>query len=160
VLSLSISRQGPKIARKLFEKIVDEGVAVHVVNLELKLIYRWENHPHIGNRVDGELDRAFKESERKSKIIKAGLKAVKHTGEWAGILPFWLKKEYEPGSVSIASGGKKTEKPKYKIEVIPEKAELVGEIFRFGGTRTRGKADHSSSEFSGYQMPRLSSCGG
>ena len=29
-----ISRQGPKIARKLFEKIVDEGVDVHIVNLE------------------------------------------------------------------------------------------------------------------------------
>src|ERR1700730_17831648 len=39
-----IGRQGPKIARKLFEKIVDEGVAVHVVNLELKLTYGWENH--------------------------------------------------------------------------------------------------------------------
>jgi DNA invertase Pin-like site-specific DNA recombinase len=28
-----VSRQGPKIARKLFEKIVDEGVAVHIVNI-------------------------------------------------------------------------------------------------------------------------------
>jgi DNA invertase Pin-like site-specific DNA recombinase len=125
-----ISRQGPKIARKLFEKIVDEGVAVHVVNLELKLTYGWENEPHIGNRVDNELHRAFKESERKSKIIKAGLQAVKHTDAWAGNLPFWLQKVYEPGSVAIATGGKKTEKPKYKIEVIPEKAELVREIFR------------------------------
>jgi hypothetical protein len=53
---------------------------------------------------------------RKSKIIKAGLKAVKHSDGWAGVLPFWLTKEFEG--------------EKYKIVEIPEKAELVREIFR------------------------------
>jgi DNA invertase Pin-like site-specific DNA recombinase len=125
-----ISRQGPKIARELFKEIVDKGVDVHIVNITTKLTYGWENHPRYSVIVDLELDRAFKESERKSQLIKAGLKAVKYTDDWAGILPFWLKKVYEPGSVSIATGGKKAQKPKYKIEVIPEKAELVREIFR------------------------------
>ena len=117
-----ISRQGPKIARKLFEKIVDEGVAVHVVNLELKLTYGWENHPN-GYRVDNELHRAFKESQRKSMIIKAGLTAVKHSDDWCGRLPFWLQKVDEQGH-------KKAGKDGYIITAIPEEAEIVQEIFR------------------------------
>jgi len=125
-----LSRQGNKIARKLLEQIVDKGVDVHIVNIEKKLTIGWENRPNDYTIVDSELNRAYRESERKSKIIKAGLKAVKHSDDWAGKLPFWLQKVYEPGSVAIATGGKKTEKPKYKIEVIPEKAELVREIFR------------------------------
>jgi hypothetical protein len=124
-----ISRQGNKIGRKLLEKIVDEGVDVHVVNIEKKLTLGWENRPNDYTIVDGELNRAFKESQRKSVIIKAGLKALKHTDDWAGILPFWLRKVYEPGSAPI-SNGKKTEKPKYTIVEIPEKAELLREIFR------------------------------
>jgi hypothetical protein len=125
-----LSRQGEKIGRKLLEAIVDNGVDVHIVTIPLKLTYGWENRREEYILVDAELNRAFKESQRKSKIIKAGLKAVKHGDDWAGILPFWLKKVYEAGSVAISNGGKKTEKPKYKIEVIPEKADLVAEIFR------------------------------
>jgi DNA invertase Pin-like site-specific DNA recombinase len=125
-----VSRQGNKIARKLLEQIVDKGVDVHIVNIEKKLTMGWENRPNDYTIVDSELNRAYRESERKSKIIKAGLQAVKHTDDWAGNLPFWLQKVYEPGSVAIATGGKKSEKPKYKIEVIPEQAELVREIFR------------------------------
>ncbi len=38
------------------------------------------------------------ESERKSKIITAGLDAVKHNGKWCGNLPFWLQKIDEKGN--------------------------------------------------------------
>jgi Resolvase, N terminal domain/Recombinase len=124
-----ISRQGPKIARELFKEIVDKGVDVHIVNIATKLTYGWENHPRYSVIVDLELDRAFKESERRSQLISSGLTAVKHSDGWAGILPFWLQKVYEPGSAPI-SNGKKAEKPKYTIVEIPEKAELVREIFR------------------------------
>jgi hypothetical protein len=147
-----ISRQGPKIGRKLFEKIVDEGVDVHIVNLGLKLTYGWENHLH-GNRVDGELDRAFKESQRKSKIIKAGLKAVKHTDDWCGILPFWLEKEYEPGSVSIATGGRKTIKPKYSIVEVPEQVAIVKEIFRLAANGLGAKRIIEALHSQGIKCP-------
>jgi hypothetical protein len=70
----------------------------------------------------------IQELQRKSVIIRAGLKAVKHADDWCGILPFWLQKVYEPGSAPISNG--KKAKPKYKIEVIPEQAKLVKEIFR------------------------------
>jgi hypothetical protein len=118
-----ISRQGPKIGRKLLEKIVDEGVDVHVVTQEKKLTYGWENRQEDYSVVDGELNRAFKESQRKSKIIKAGLKAVKHKDGWAGVLPFWLQKIDEHGKTIKGSNG-------YTIVEIPEKADLVREIFR------------------------------
>jgi DNA invertase Pin-like site-specific DNA recombinase len=111
-----ISRQGPKIARKLFERIVDESVAVHIVNITKKLTLGWENRTEDSVVVDMELKRAFEESARKSLIIKAGLKAVKHSDDWAGVLPFWLTKEFHG--------------EKYKIVEVPEKAELVKEIFR------------------------------
>jgi len=111
-----ISRQGPKIARKLFERIVDEGVAVHIVNITKKLTYGWENRTEDSVVVDMELKRAFEESLRKSVIIKAGLKAKKHDENWAGNLPFWLTKEYEG--------------ERYRIVENPEKAALVREIFR------------------------------
>jgi DNA invertase Pin-like site-specific DNA recombinase len=38
-----ISRQGPKIARRLIEQIVDNGVDVHIVNISMKLTRNWEN---------------------------------------------------------------------------------------------------------------------
>jgi DNA invertase Pin-like site-specific DNA recombinase len=118
-----ISRQGNKIGRKLLEKIVDEGVDVHIVNIEKKLTYGWENRQNDYTLVDGELNRAFKESQRKSVIIKAGLKAKKHTDDWAGNLPFWLQKVDEHGKRMKGSDG-------YTIVEIPEQAELVREIFR------------------------------
>lgn len=122
-----ICRQGPKIARVLLARIVDNGVEVHIVNIGKKLTYGWENRTEDSVVVDMELSRAFKESERKSVIISAGLESVKHSDDWCGILPFWLKKVYEQGEPS--SNGKKTEKPKYKIVVIPEQEKLVREIF-------------------------------
>jgi DNA invertase Pin-like site-specific DNA recombinase len=125
-----LSRQGNKIGRKLLKRIVDAGVDVHVVSIPKKLTVGWENRPSDYQEVDHELQRAFKESQRKSVIIKAGLKAVKHSDDWAGKLPFWLQKVYEQGSVAIAIGGKKVEKPKYKIVEIPEQAALVREVFR------------------------------
>jgi hypothetical protein len=63
-----LSRQGAKIGRKLLEKIVDEGVDVHIVNMSKKLTYGWENRQEDSIVVDAELGRAFKESQRKSVI--------------------------------------------------------------------------------------------
>jgi hypothetical protein len=118
-----LSRQGNKIARKLLEQIVDKGVDVHIVNIEKKLTMGWENRPNDYTIVDSELNRAYRESERKSKIIKAGLKVKKHSDDWAGNLPFWLQKVDESGKSMKGSNG-------YKIVEIPEKAALVREIFR------------------------------
>jgi DNA invertase Pin-like site-specific DNA recombinase len=118
-----LSRQGNKIGRKLLERIVDEGVDVHVVSIPKKLTMGWEDRPSDYQEVDHELQRAFKESQRKSVIIKAGLKAKKHTDDWAGNLPFWLQKVDEHGKRMKGSEG-------YTIVEIPEMAELVREIFR------------------------------
>jgi hypothetical protein len=118
-----ISRQGAKIGRKLLEQVVDEGVEVHIVNVSKKLTYGWENRQEDSIVVDAELGRAFKESERKSVIIKAGLAKVKHADDWCGVLPFWLQKVDENGKRIKASDG-------YDIVEIPEQAALVRDIFR------------------------------
>jgi len=65
-----VSRQGPKITRKLFEKIVDEGVAVHIVNITKSSTLGWENKTEDSVVVDMELKRAFTESERKSSLSR------------------------------------------------------------------------------------------
>src|ERR1700675_3021308 len=59
-----ISRQGPKIARKLLEQIVDRGVDVHFATLGKKLTYKWENRTEDSIVIDIELKRAFEESLR------------------------------------------------------------------------------------------------
>ncbi len=67
-----ISRQGPKIARKLFERIVDEGVEIHIVNIAKKLTYGWENRTEDSVVVDMELKRASwsrSESPRSSQPV-------------------------------------------------------------------------------------------
>jgi hypothetical protein len=118
-----ISRQGAKIGRKLLEQVVDEGVDVHIVNVCKKLTYGWENRQEDSIVVDAELGRAFKESERKSVIIRAGLAKVMHKDGWSGVLPFWLQKVDEHGRRVKASNG-------YTIVEIPEMADLVREIFQ------------------------------
>jgi DNA invertase Pin-like site-specific DNA recombinase len=118
-----LSRQGPKIARKLLEQIVDNGVDVHFATLGKKLIYGWENRTEDSIVIDIELKRAFEESLRKSEMIGAGLAKVKHSDSWAGNLPFWLQKVDEHGKRIKGSEG-------YTIVEIPEQAELVREIFR------------------------------
>ena len=107
-----ISRQGPKIARKLLEQIVDNGVDVHVVNIAKKLTYGWENRNEDSIIVDVELSRAFRESERKSQLIGSALGKKKMMPNWSTTVPFWIKKN---------EGG---------FAVIPEKVKLVKEIFR------------------------------
>ena len=103
---------------------MDEGVAVHIVNITKKLTLGWENKTEDSVVVDMELKRAFEESARKSLIIRAGLKAVKHSDGWAGVLPFWLHEGIdEHGKTIKGSNG-------YTIVEIPEKADLVREIFR------------------------------
>jgi Resolvase, N terminal domain len=61
-----LSRQGAKIGPTLLERIVDERVDVHIVNMGKKLTYGWENRQEDSIVVDAELGRAFKESQRKS----------------------------------------------------------------------------------------------
>jgi Resolvase, N terminal domain/Recombinase len=117
-----ISRHGPKIARVILAKIVDNGVEVHIVNIGKKLTYGWENRNEDSIVVDIELSRAFKESERRSVVISAGLDSVKHSQDWSGILPFWLQKVDENGKKTKAKDG-------YKIVEITEQAALVREIF-------------------------------
>jgi Resolvase, N terminal domain/Recombinase len=107
-----ISRQGPKVARKLLEQIVDNGVDVHVVNIGKMLTYGWENRNEDSIIVDVELSRAFKESERKSQLVGAALGKKKLLESWTTTAPFWIKKSH---------GG---------FAVIPEKVKLVKEIFR------------------------------
>jgi DNA invertase Pin-like site-specific DNA recombinase len=107
-----ISRQGPKVARKLLEQIVDNGVDVHVVNIGKKLTYGWENRNEDSIIVDVELSRAFKESERKSQLVGAALGKKKLLETWTTTAPFWIEK---------SNGG---------FAVIPEKVKLVKEIFR------------------------------
>jgi Resolvase, N terminal domain/Recombinase len=107
-----ISRQGPKVARKLLEQIVDNGVDVHVVNIDKKLTYGWENRNEDSIIVDVELSRAFKESERKSQLVGAALGKKKLLESWTTTAPFWIKK---------SNGG---------FAVIPEKVKLVKEVFR------------------------------
>ena len=73
--------------------------------------------------MDMELSRAFSESKRKSVLIGGSLGKNKHSEGWAGILPFWLEKIDENGKKTTARDG-------YKIVEIPEKADLIREIFR------------------------------
>jgi hypothetical protein len=89
-----ISRQGPKIARKILEQIVDNGVEVHIVNISTKLTFGWENDPTKSIIVDIELGRALKESEYKSERIGSAWK-VKRANAASKLVtrnvPLWLE---------------------------------------------------------------------
>ena len=111
-----ISRQGPKIARKLLEKIVDRGVDVHICNIAIKLSFGWENDFAKSVVVDSELGRAWKESEYKSERIGHSWRSNKRKVAEGRILtknvPWWLK---------VVDG---------KIVEQPERVAVVQEIFR------------------------------
>ncbi len=111
-----ISRQGPKIARKLLEQIVDNGVDIHVVNLSKVLKYGWEDRIEDSVVVDCELNRAFQESRNRSERCGSAWSKKRHNarGESAmsAKVPKWLK----------AVKGK-------PIEVIPERAAIVKQIY-------------------------------
>jgi Recombinase/Resolvase, N terminal domain len=112
-----ISRQGPKIARKLLESIVDNGVEVHIVNINLVLTVGWENdwrrYP-----VDAELERAWKESLGKSERCGSAWTKKRHNANgnaaMSSRVPNWLK----------AEKGK-------PIQVISERAKIVRQIFQW-----------------------------
>jgi DNA invertase Pin-like site-specific DNA recombinase len=112
-----ISRQGPKIARKLLESIVDNGVEVHIVNISVVLTLGWENdwrrYP-----VDAELERAWKESSNKSERCGSAWTKKRHNADGKAAMssrvPNWLK----------AEKGK-------PIQVIPERAKVVRQIFEW-----------------------------
>ena len=111
-----ISRQGPKIARKLIERIVDNGVDVHICNINVKLTVGWENDLAKSVIVDVELGRALKESEYKSQRIGQSWRSNKRKTAQGRILtkniPHWLK---------VKDG---------EIVPIPEKVKVVKECFR------------------------------
>ncbi len=111
-----ISRQGPKIARKLIEQIVDNGVDVHIVNISMKLTRNWENDNSRSIIVDIELGRALKESEHKSARIGQSWRSNKQkTAEGRALTantPAWLK---------VENG---------KIVERPDRVAAVKEMFR------------------------------
>ena len=113
-----ISREGPKIARKRIEKIVDNGIEVHVVNVNVILTPGWENdwrrYP-----VDSELERAWKESlykvDRIGKAWQAKKAALATGGKiFTRNLPAWLRVE----------NGKIVEKPE-EVEIVRRVFELA-----------------------------------
>jgi len=111
-----ISRQGPKIAHKLLERIVDNGVSVHIVNINAKLTLGWENDLSKSVIVDSELSRAWRESVYKSERLTEGWKSKRKrassTNALTSIVPGWLR---------ATTGG--------KIEIIPERAETIRKIY-------------------------------
>jgi DNA invertase Pin-like site-specific DNA recombinase len=113
-----ISRQGPKIARKLLESIVDNGVEVHVVNLNKILAYCWENRPQDSVIVDYELNRAYQESLNKAERCGSAWTKKRHNANGKAAMssrvPNWLK----------AEKGK-------PIQVIPERVKIVRQIFEW-----------------------------
>jgi hypothetical protein len=110
-----ISRQGPKLARKILEQIVDNGTEIHVVNISKVLRYGWENRIEDSVPVDCELSRAFTESSYKSNRIGHSWRTNKaKTAEGRVLtskLPSWLK---------VKNG---------KIVEIPEKVAIVRAVF-------------------------------
>ena len=122
-----ISRQGPKIARKLLEQIVDAGVDVHVVNISKKLVLGWEDGLSTSVVVDVELGRALKESQYKSDRIGTAWKSKKLRSEngevMTEVVPWWLEVV-----------GRKVVSNKVfdtgKIVPNEEKTRLVQEMFR------------------------------
>jgi DNA invertase Pin-like site-specific DNA recombinase len=121
-----ISRQGPKIARKIIEQVVDNGVDIHICNISVKLTYGWENDHARSIIVDVELGRAFRESEAKSERIgrawaskrekarqgKANRSRLSTSTLITRRVPAWLTAEGE---------------------AIPEHAATVQRIFRLAG---------------------------
>ena len=111
-----ISRQGPKFARKLIEKVVDNGVEMHIVNIAKVLTYGWEDRIQDSVVVDCELTRAYKESESRSIRIGAAWAAKKRNGT--------------PGiSITARSPGWLEGRTGEKIRVNEKKAKIVRDIF-------------------------------
>jgi DNA invertase Pin-like site-specific DNA recombinase len=126
-----ISRQGPKLARKLIEQIVDNGVDIHICNINVKLTPGWENDPGRSIIVDVELGRAWNESNYKSeRLSKAwGSKKAKAVNGLAITknVPMWM--DAKTGQAPVLNA---------------QRAEIVQKIFRlaalgFGSYRIVGK---------------------
>ena len=122
-----ISRQGPKLARQVLARVTDNGVEIHILNINQMLKKNWENDFGQSVVVDNELQRAWKESLYKSDRIGRAWKAKKDNASkdfpLTTNVPGWLKvvdrkivnnKIVEPG----------------KIVEIPEKVALVQEVYR------------------------------
>jgi DNA invertase Pin-like site-specific DNA recombinase len=111
-----ISRQGPKIARKIIEQVVDNGVEIHIVNINSILTLGWENDPARSIIVDVELGRAYRESEYKSTRIGSSWRSNKQkTAEGrilTRVLPSWL---------TVVDN---------KIVTVDAEVELLREVFR------------------------------
>jgi DNA invertase Pin-like site-specific DNA recombinase len=133
-----ISRQGPKLARKLIEQIVDNGVDIHICNINVKLTPGWENDNGRSIIVDVELGRACKESQYKSDRLTAawGAKKSKAVNGLAITknVPMWM--DAKTGEAPVLN---------------PEKSALVQKIFRlailgYGAYRIIGKLTADGDE--------------
>ena len=110
-----ISRQGPKLARQVLARVTDNGVEIHILNINQMLKKNWENDFGQSVVVDNELQRAWKESLYKSDRIGRAWKAKKDNAANKVLtknVPGWLR---------VVDG---------KIVEIPEKVALVREVYR------------------------------
>jgi DNA invertase Pin-like site-specific DNA recombinase len=109
-----ISRQGPKLARKIIEKIVDNGVDIHIVNISVKLTYGWEDDTARSVVVDVELRRAWSESQSKSERSSRNwrIKKDKAVNGFAITkrLPTWLTGEVGEKAVVVPERGATVER--------------------------------------------------
>jgi DNA invertase Pin-like site-specific DNA recombinase len=124
-----LSRQGGKIARKIVEQIVDNGVDVHITNINTKIIRGWENYPAISLILDIEFHRAWTESLLKSERCTAGLLKLKRRAAEEGLaiserVPWWMK----------ATRGQKID----ESCLIPERVAAVRRIFQLAGQNHLG----------------------
>jgi DNA invertase Pin-like site-specific DNA recombinase len=89
-----ISRQGPKIARKLIEQIVDNGVDIHIITGNLKLTPGWENDTPRSVVVDVLLKQAWDYSQnlqRREKAVWGAKQAAATNGSTlTSRIPAWL----------------------------------------------------------------------
>jgi DNA invertase Pin-like site-specific DNA recombinase len=90
-----ISRQGPNLVRQVLARVTDNGVEIHILNINQMLKKNWENDFGQSVVVDNELQRAWKESLYKSDRIGRAWKA---------------KKDNAAGSVSLTARLLKSQK--------------------------------------------------
>jgi hypothetical protein len=120
-----ISRQGPKIARKLIAEIVDNGVDIHIITGDLKLTPGWENDTPRSVVVDVLLKQAWDYSQNLQKRERAvwGTKQANalNGSTMTSRIPAWL---HTPKVVKGVGGA---------ITVRAERAVTVKPIFNLAG---------------------------
>jgi DNA invertase Pin-like site-specific DNA recombinase len=122
-----ISRQGPKLARKIIEQIVDNGVDIHIANIAVELTPGWENDPAKSIIVDVELGRAWKESQYKSDRIGSAWRSKK-------------SKATNGLAITASTLGWLKARKGESVTVVPQRAAAIRRIFQLaalglGGVR-------------------------